>query len=105
MSESAIMSQLRMAAYGSSVREAGLNEGRQACLTLPNCQSKTAFTACFAARLLEVCLRPENGALHPRRSSFRIIFLSDCVRLQRGLRTLAGPALPASAQPGGMKNP
>jgi hypothetical protein len=60
---------------------------------------------CFAACSLEVCLRPENGPFHPRRSSFRTIFLSDCVRLQRGLRTLAGPALPASAQPKGMKNP
>ena len=51
-----------------------LNEGRQACLTLPNCQSKTAFTACFAARLLEVCLRPENGAFRPADAVFRILF-------------------------------
>jgi len=28
-------------------------------LTPPNCQIKTAFTVCFAACSLEVCLRPE----------------------------------------------
>jgi hypothetical protein len=74
-------------------------------LTPPSCRSNAAIIVCCAACSPEVCLRPENGALHPRRSSFRIIFLSDCVRLQRGLRTLAGPALPASTQPKGMKNP
>jgi hypothetical protein len=74
-------------------------------LTLPSCLFQAALTACCTAHSLEVCLRLENGALHPLRSSFRIIFLSDCVRLLRGLRTLAGPALPVSAQPNAMKNP
>ena len=74
-------------------------------MTLPSRQLQAAIIVCFAACSPEVCLRPENGPLHPRRSSFRIIFLSDCVRLQRNLVPLAGPALPASAQPKGMKNP
>jgi hypothetical protein len=34
-------------------------------LTHPSCQNKAAFTVCFAARLLEVCLRPEYSAFPP----------------------------------------
>ena len=36
-----------------------LKESRHTCLTPPSCQSKAAFTVCFAACSLEVCLRPE----------------------------------------------
>jgi hypothetical protein len=52
--------------YNSS----SLNERRYTCLTPPSCQIKTAF----AARLLEVCLRPEYSAFHPPDAALLILF-------------------------------
>ena len=74
-------------------------------MILPSRLTKAAFTACFIARLMEVCLRPENGAFRPRRASFRILFASNRVAWREDLRTLCRPRSLRSAQPRGMKNP
>jgi hypothetical protein len=68
-------------------------------LTPPSCQVIAALLVCFPACSLEVRLMPEKSALHPHSFSFRSLFLSDCVCLQRGrcslavLRSLDRPSL------------
>jgi len=47
-------------------------------LILPSCLTNAAFTICFIAHLVEVCLKPENVLLRlcqPRFSSFNCIQL------------------------------
>ena len=51
-------------------KSSSLNERMYACLTPPSCQIKIAF----AARLLEVRLRPEYSAFHPPNAALRILF-------------------------------
>src|SRR5258708_40161020 len=75
---------------GSRPHNSSSPKQRKHTLTPPSRQIQAALIVCFTACSPEVCLRHENGALHQHRSSFPIIFLSDCVQLQRGLRTLAG---------------
>jgi hypothetical protein len=62
-------------------------------LTPPSSQSKTAFPVCFAARLVEVCLRPESGRFHPPNAASRILLATWCARLHRQLRFTWRPAL------------
>jgi hypothetical protein len=62
-------------------------------LTPPSCQSKTAFIACFAARLLEVCLRSEYSPFLPPNPAFRILFAIRCAWLHRQLRSTRRPQL------------
>jgi hypothetical protein len=40
-------------------------------LTPPSCQNKLAFPVCFAARFVDVCLRPEDSTFHPPHAARR----------------------------------
>jgi hypothetical protein len=62
-------------------------------LTLLSCQSKVAFTVCFAACLLELCLRPESGACHLPDLALRILFGIRYAWPHREIRAPRWPAL------------
>ena len=60
-------------------------------MTPHSCQSKAAFIVCFAARLLEVCLRSEYSPFLPPNAAFRILFAIRCAWLHRQLRSTRRP--------------
>ena len=77
------------------------------CLILPSCLTKAAFTVCFMARLMEVCLRPENGAFAsaPRRRSRSVYFIQLRMPAERSSAHSAGLHSLRSAQPRAHEKP
>jgi hypothetical protein len=74
-------------------------------LILPSRRTKTAFTACFMACLMEVCPAQKNGVSYPPLSSFASVYFIQ-LRVQRGgARHTYQPTLPRTTQPEAMKNP